>query len=115
MANPVHASCGVHGVDVKISCALKARWQKPCERIVYGVPDLPHDVTGESSRATAYARRLLPLTVTKNFPREILIRRYISGQKWERIAVEIHLEYRWVLRLHGKALQKLTPESHPEM
>lgn len=47
--------------------------------------------------------------------REILIRRYISGQKWERIALEMHLEYRWVLRLHGRALQKLTIKSHPEM
>lgn len=46
---------------------------------------------------------------------EILLRRYISGQKWERIALEMHLEYRWVLRLHGRALQKLTPKSHPEM
>lgn len=38
----------------------------------------------------------------------ILLRyRYISGWTWERVAVEMNLEYRWVLRLHGRALTKL--------
>ena len=40
--------------------------------------------------------------------REILNRRYLYGQKWEKIAEDMCLDYRWVLRLHGRALQKLT-------
>ncbi len=43
--------------------------------------------------------------------REVLLRRYVQGQKWEQIAVQMNLDYRWVLRLHGRAL--LTIESHP--
>lgn len=39
--------------------------------------------------------------------REILRQRYFGGQKWEEIAKEMHLDYRWVLRLHGRALQKI--------
>lgn len=44
--------------------------------------------------------------------RSILLDRYVSGKRWEQIAVDAHLEYRWVLRLHNKALQRLTIESH---
>lgn len=30
--------------------------------------------------------------------------RYIRDKKWEQIAVEMNYDYRWVLKLHGKAL-----------
>lgn len=44
---------------------------------------------------------------------QLLLRyRYIDGMTWEKIAVTMRLDYRWVLRLHGKALIKLTIESH---
>ena len=35
---------------------------------------------------------------------EILERRYLMGQGWEKIAVEMNYDYRWTLRLHGRAL-----------
>lgn len=35
---------------------------------------------------------------------EILSRRYLIGQSWEKIAVEMNYDYRYVLKLHGKAL-----------
>lgn len=37
--------------------------------------------------------------------RNILYHRYILGNKWEKIACDLHTDYRWLLRLHGKALQ----------
>ncbi|MBQ7756681.1 MAG: hypothetical protein IJ031_07865 [Oscillospiraceae bacterium] len=43
---------------------------------------------------------------------EILTRRYLQFQKWERIAVEMHLDLRWVYRLHGRALEQLTIIDH---
>lgn len=46
--------------------------------------------------------------------REILTRRYILGQKWEQIAWEMSLEFRWVRRLHGRAIAVLTLESPPK-
>lgn len=38
---------------------------------------------------------------------EILCRRYLRGQKFEQIAVEMNLEYRWVRRLHKKCVGKM--------
>ena len=37
--------------------------------------------------------------------KEVLIRRYLMGKAWEQIAVEMNYNYRWVLRLHGRALK----------
>lgn len=36
--------------------------------------------------------------------KEILERRYLMGETWEQIAVLMNYNYRWVLRLHGRAL-----------
>ena len=44
--------------------------------------------------------------------RNVLRLRYISGMKWEQIAVKLNYDYRWELRLHGKALNKIAIESH---
>lgn len=47
--------------------------------------------------------------------KQLMHYRYIDGMKWEKVAVEMNMEYRWVLRIHGRALQeicKLTMESH---
>ena len=51
--------------------------------------------------------------ITNPRDHEILRRRYILGQCWEEIAVEMHLEYRWVTRSHHRAVDMmiLTPES----
>lgn len=42
---------------------------------------------------------------------EILTRRYIRGQKWEQIAVEMHMDFRWITRRHHIAVEGLTLES----
>lgn len=36
--------------------------------------------------------------------RRILEKRYICGDAWEQIAVDLHYSYRWLLKLHGQAL-----------
>ena len=36
---------------------------------------------------------------------EVLNRRYLIGQSWEKIAVEMHYSYRQIIRIHGAALQ----------
>ena len=44
---------------------------------------------------------------------QLLLRyRYIDGMTWEQITVKMRYDYRWVLRLHGRALERLTIESH---
>ena len=52
-------------------------------------------------------------TVTDERLRDILRRRYIDGNRMEQIAADLSLDFRWVQRLHAKAIQKLTVESHP--
>jgi len=37
----------------------------------------------------------------------ILTYRYIYGLKWEKISEVMHLEYRWLLRLHKRALLQI--------
>ena len=51
-------------------------------------------------------------TVADPLRRDILTRRYILGQRWERIAAELDRDMRWVLRLHHRAVDDLTIESH---
>lgn len=33
---------------------------------------------------------------------------YIDGYTWEEVAVKMHYSWRWVMKLHGKALQEIT-------
>lgn len=46
--------------------------------------------------------------------RELLRRRYLCNERWEQIAVGMGYDYRWVLRLHGRALLEIKDaiESH---
>lgn len=40
--------------------------------------------------------------------REVLNRYYLYGQSWERIAADLGYSERWVKKLHGTALQKIS-------
>lgn len=51
-------------------------------------------------------------TVPDPLRRDILTWRYILGHRWERIAAELDRDMRWVLRLHHRAVDGLTIESH---
>lgn len=74
----------------------------------------------ESRLASAYGTALAERsrvndaidTVPDPLRRDILTRRYILGQRWERIAADIDRDLRWVLRLHHRAVDELTIESH---
>ncbi len=46
-------------------------------------------------------------TVPDGRQQRILHMRYIERKKWEEIAVILGIDYRWTLRLHGKALLKI--------
>ena len=52
--------------------------------------------------------------------KEVLERRYLMGETWEKIAVRMNYNYRWILRIHGKALNnfeipKQATKSHIEL
>lgn len=74
----------------------------------------------ESRLVSAYGTALVELgrvkdaidTVPDPLRRDILTRRYILGQRWEHIAADLDRDLRWVLRLHHRAVDELTIESH---
>lgn len=45
--------------------------------------------------------------VTNARDHEILRRRHILGQRFEQISEDMHMEYRWVRRVHKKAVEKI--------
>ena len=71
------------------------------------------DLRAEITRKTAWAvAKLKDITKTIDMIqdarlRELLYRRYIAGQKFERIAVEMHYNFRWLMRLNKKALANI--------
>lgn len=52
--------------------------------------------------------------ITNPRDHEILRRRYILGQRWEEIAVEMHYKYQHICRCHRKAVEKLVIECDTE-
>ena len=66
--------------------------------------DLLHEVKADIEKAIQ--------TVEDDTLKFLLRYRYINGLTWEKIAVTMNYDYRWILRLHGKALNKLTIKSH---
>lgn len=74
-----------------------------CEERINQAIDLAVDLREDIGRAID--------TVPEERLRELLRRKYLLGQKWEQVAYEMGLEFRWVRRLHGKALSILTLES----
>jgi DNA-directed RNA polymerase specialized sigma24 family protein len=61
--------------------------------------DRLHDVKTKVERAIS--------SVPDASQRAVLTRRYINGERWEEIAVKLNYHYRWVLELHGRALQAI--------
>ena len=37
---------------------------------------------------------------------QILYKRYCQSKKWEEIAMEMNYSYRWILKVHGRALEE---------
>jgi len=74
---------------------------------VAALVDAQEQTAAELSRLEAFRSEVRRLIDTVPDAKEwtILTERYINGLKWEEIAVKMHLDYRWVLRLHGRALQ----------
>ena len=39
--------------------------------------------------------------------RELLQLRYLEGLTWEKVSEALNLQYRWVIKLHGDALENI--------
>ena len=83
-------------------------------RAVERILDAQQRLAAEAARCAAARAEVRAAidTVADPLRRDILTRRYIHGQRWERIAADIDRDLRWVLRLHHRAVDELTIESH---
>ena len=84
-------------------------------RAVESIVQAQQELDAQINQCGAIRREVVAALEQTTNPRdhEILRRRYILGQRWEEIAMEMHLEYRWVTRRHRRTVESmiLTPES----
>ena len=108
------------------------RWQDLATRISPSYSDMPHG--GGSDKVQTAAVEVAELTdklnqklhqaimVQENIKklleslddiklRQLIYYRYINGMRWEEIAVRMDFNYRWVLRLHRKALNQISEQA----
>lgn len=83
--------------------------------IIAKIVDMEREVDAEIDRLQDIKREVQ--TVITAVPdaklRELLVRRYICGQKWEKIAAEMHYSYYYVKnRLHFKAIKKMSTQGY---
>lgn len=115
--------------EINIAVGELEQWQEIATRISPQYSGMPHGSDGTDKLQTAaleiaelkdriqqnihqaqlvreQVRKLIDSVPEHNL-RSLLLLRYIEGKKWEEIAVEMRYDYRWVLRLHSKALNRL--------
>lgn len=69
--------------------------------------DVEMEIMEKRTEALAVMRKVGRVIISVENPdyRHLLHMRYIERHTWEEIAVEMHRNYRWILRLHGRALE----------
>lgn len=84
------------------------------QNAVCRIADIEADINREIDRQIDLRERIETAicAIPDGRLRDLMRYRYIDGLTWEQIAVTMRLDYRWVLRLHGRALSELTIESH---
>lgn len=80
--------------------------------IVGKIVDMEHEVDLEIDHLQEIKHKIEAAiqSVTDAKQRAVLTRRYINGQTWEQIAVDLNISYQWVCELHGRALQKISEQ-----
>ena len=118
-----------HEQRIKFLCEEKSKWMARAEKITPTLSDMPKANSNSNKIESAIEKitefedaidkeidssidikiEILAAIKTVNDPvlQNLLMLRYINDKKWEEIAVEMNYDYRWVLRLHGKALSML--------
>lgn len=70
--------------------------------------DIAAEIDDEIGRLTEERSRITAVLSTLPLKeRNLLYYHYILGFTWEQVAVEFHYNYRWVMRLHSKALKRI--------
>ena len=85
-------------------------------RAVEVIIQAQQELDAQSSQCSVVRREVIAALNQVANPRdhEILRRRYILGQRWGEIAVEMHYKYQHICRCHRKAVEKLVIECDTE-
>lgn len=77
------------------------------------IADLQAEINREIDRLVDLRREIEAAirTVPDDTMRDLLRYRYIDAMTFEEVAVRMHYNYRWITRLHGRALSELALES----
>ena len=78
------------------------------------IADLEAEINEEALSIVRSHRKVMDgiqTLVTDPTQRSILEDRYLASQRWEEIAYEYHYAYRWVLRLHRRALATMKEQA----
>jgi len=114
---------------IQTKCDEKSIWMSRATKITPTLSDMPHGGQQQNKIEAAIEKiaeieteidseidELLTVkaevkaaidTVPIEKYRDLLERRYIRGKKWEQIAIDMNYDYRYVLKLHGYALQEV--------
>lgn len=78
-------------------------------RIVAKIVDLEREIDEDVDRLIEKRKEVKNTisSVEDDRLRNILEMRYLAGKKWREISEDLMLDYRWVLRLHRKALKQI--------
>lgn len=83
-------------------------------RAVERLEETRQKLAAEVSKSWALREEIASAIAKIDHPlrQDILTRRYILGQRWEKIAADHHRNIRWIFRVHRVAIEKLAIESH---
>lgn len=79
------------------------------ETLLVRIVDLQYELNADIDRYVDLRKESMALIDQLEDQRHValLYARYLEGKTWEQIAVDMCYSYRWVHRLHGRALQAL--------
>lgn len=129
---------GYQRINQRVNCLLleQQRWRELATRVspnLSGMPrggggggtqgaiskivDLETEINAEIDKLVEKRKEIESVirAVEDSTLRALLEYRYINGKKWEEIALMMGYDYRWALRLHGRALSAVDEhaiESH---
>jgi hypothetical protein len=84
------------------------------EGIIVKMVDLENEINDDLQRLVNLKREIVSIIQSVEAPelQTILEQRYLCYTTWEEIAVKLHIDIRWVHRLHNRALNEIDVIRH---